>query len=110
MATKRVHSGPPRTTQGARRRGLKQDRLALRIDPERMALLQRAADLEGRTLSHIVLEGALRYAQEVIREHTVIELSVRDTQAFMEALLNPPAPGERLRAAADRYKREVRER
>ena len=57
-----------------------------------------------------MLEGAQRHAEEVIREHTVIQLSVQDTHAFMEALVNPPAPSARLQAAAERYKREVRER
>ena len=110
MATRRIPNGPPRSADGRRRRGLKHERLAVRIDPERKELLQRAADLEGRTLSDLVIEGAVKHAEEVIREHTVVKLSVRDTQAFMEALLNPPAPSERLRAAAARYKREVRER
>jgi uncharacterized protein (DUF1778 family) len=102
MATKGTH--------GSRQRASKQDRLAVRIDREQKELLQRAADLAGRTLSDLVLEGTRRYAEDVIREHTTIKLSVRDTQAFMDALLNPPTPSPRLRAAAERYKREVRER
>jgi uncharacterized protein (DUF1778 family) len=31
-------------------------------------------------------------------------LSVRDREVFVSALLNPPAPGARLRKAARRYK------
>lgn len=106
---RRTHAEPPPALRASHRR-VKEDRLAVRIDPELKALLQRAADLEGRSLSDLVLEGAQRRAEEVIQEHTVVKLSVRDTQAFMEALRNPPAPSARLRAAAERYKREVRER
>ena len=38
-------------------------------------------------------------------EHWV--LSPRDTQVFIEALLNPPWPGLRLRQAMENYKKHV---
>ncbi len=85
-------------------------RLAARINPEQKELLQRAADLQGRSLSDFVIESAQRAAEEVIREHEVITLSARDSRAFAEALLNPPPPNERLRAAFARYQQEVEER
>lgn len=104
MATKHSQAGQRSA------RGLKQERLAVRIKPEQKELLQRAADIEGRSLSDLVLEGAQRRAEEVIREHNLVRLSLRDTEAFFDTLINPPAPSSRLRAAAERYKHEVVER
>lgn len=93
-----------------RLRNTKHRRLQARISDEQKELMQRAADLEGRTLSDFVIDSAQRRAEEVIREHEVIRLSPRDSRAFVEALLNPPPPSERVRALAARYQREVEER
>lgn len=88
---------------------VKRERLEARISAEQKALLQRAADLLGRTLSDFIVASAQRAAEEVIREHTIVTLTAQDSQAFVEALLNPPPPSERLRAAAARYKQEFGE-
>ena len=88
----------------------KRERLEARVSPDLKALLQRAADLQGRSLTDFVLESARHAAEAVIHEHEVITLSARDSRAFVEALLNPPAPNERLRAAFARYQQEVVER
>src|SRR3712207_2227063 len=79
-------------------------RIDVRLSDERKALLQHAADLEGRTLSDFILSTAQERAERTIREHEVLTLSVRDSHAFVEALLNPPAPSDRLRLAAQRYR------
>ncbi len=42
-----------------------------------------------------------------VREYEAMTLRARDTAAFVSALLNPPAPGARLRKAARRYKQHV---
>ena len=93
-----------------RRGAAKRERLAARLTPEQKALLQRAADLQGRSLSDFVLDSAQRAAEEVIRSYEVMTLTARESRALVEALLNPPAPNERLRAAAARYLEEAVER
>ena len=98
-----------RRTQVHDRGTAKRERLEARVSAEQKALLQRAADLQGRTLSDFIIGSAQRAAEEIIREHTVITLTAQDSRAFVEALLNPPAPNERLRAAAARYKQEPAE-
>jgi len=85
----------------------KRERLATRLSAEQKALLQRAADLEGRSLSDFVLESAQRAAESVIREHEVMTLTAQDSRAFADAVLNPPLPNEQLRAAFARYHQEV---
>ena len=90
-----------------RLRDMKQERLQARLSTERKARLQRAAELEGKTLSDFVIDSADRHASEVIREHQIIQLSERDSRVFVEALLNPPEPSDRMRALVARYQREV---
>lgn len=106
MDTTRDHSGSPRVTK-IKDRGVKRGRIAARITEEQKVLLQRAADLQGRSLSDFVIESAQRAAEAVIREREIITLSTEDSRAFAEALLSPPAPNERLRDAFARYQQEV---
>lgn len=79
-------------------------RLEARISAEQKQLIERAAGLQGRTLTEFVVRSAQEAAREAIREHESISLSARDTKAFIAALLKPPAPGARLKQAAAQYK------
>ena len=81
----------------------KPERLEARLTPEQKALLQRAADLSGRTLSEFVISSAQAAAQETIRTHHIIELTARESEQLANALLNPVPPNERLRVAAARH-------
>lgn len=82
-------------------------RLETRISPETKALLQKAADLEGRTLTDFVVATVLAEAYRVIEKHQTLKLNIDDSEAFINALLNPPKPNEALKAAALRYKEEI---
>ncbi len=79
-------------------------RLEARISPEIKALLQKAADLEGRTLTDFVVASVQAEAYRVIEQHQKLKLSIDDSEAFVDALLNPPKPNDALKAAALRYK------
>jgi uncharacterized protein (DUF1778 family) len=80
-------------------------RFDARLPGDLKDLLQRAADLDGQSLTDFVLGAAKRAAEETIQRHEVIELTARDSQLLAEALLNPPAPSARLRAAFEEYRR-----
>ncbi len=82
---------------------VKRDRLEARITRDQKAVLMRAAALQGRTLTDFVVHSAQEAALRVIEVHESIQLAKQDREAFAEALLNPPAPGKRLRAAARRF-------
>lgn len=83
-------------------------RLEARVTPETKALLQKAADLSGRTLTDFVTSSAQAEAQRVIQQHQTLKLSLEDSEAFVNALLNPPEPNDALKAAALRYKQVIR--
>jgi uncharacterized protein (DUF1778 family) len=82
-------------------------RLEARVDPEIKALWQKAADLEGRTLTDFVIASVQAAACKVIEQHQILKLSVEDSEAFVNALLNPPKPNDALKAAAQRYKQTM---
>ncbi|MCL1491784.1 MAG: DUF1778 domain-containing protein [Pseudanabaena sp. Salubria-1] len=80
-------------------------RLEARVSTEIKALWQQAADLEGRTLTDFVVAAVQAHARQVIESHQTLVLSREDSEAFVNALLNPPEPNEALKAAAKRYKK-----
>ncbi len=83
-------------------------RFDARLNESQKLLIQRAADLEGRTLTDFVLRSAESAAERTIQERTTLVLSVKDTAAFVQALLAPaPEPGPVLRKAAKRHKERL---
>jgi len=95
------HPEPPDRTRTAR--------LEARLSSEQKALLQHAAALSGRTLSDFVVASAQEVATRVIQEHETIRLSRAEQIAFVTALLDPPAPNERLRKAATAWRKQMRQ-
>ena len=79
-------------------------RLEARITVEQKQFLERAADLQGRSLTEFVVRSAQEAARTAISEHELMSLTASDTKAFVNALLKPSAPGKRLQRAATRYK------
>ena len=79
-------------------------RFDARLNEQQKLLIQRAADLEGRTMTDFVLNSAETAAKRTIEGRAMLILSARETQAFVEAILSPAEPGPVLRAAARRYK------
>lgn len=81
------------------------ERLAMRVPAALKEKYARAASLRGETFSgwaKTVLDEA---AERQIREHEFTDLSKKDRLAFVEAVLNPPAPSEAAINAAKRYKK-----
>jgi len=79
------------------------ERLEARISREQKALLQRAAELQGRSLTDFVISSAHEAAVRTIEEMQIIRLSAEDSRTFAAALVDPPRPNEKLRTAARRY-------
>lgn len=85
----------------------KGERLEARVSPDTKALFQEAAKLQGRSVTDFVTQSAIEAARRTLRENELVELTRRDRIAFVEALLNPPAPSVRLRKAIERHDRVV---
>lgn len=82
-------------------------RLEARINSEQKALFEKAAELQGCSLSNFIIVSAREAALKTIREHEVIRLVGPDRDAFIAALINPPKPTRKMREAANRYKKEA---
>ncbi len=79
-------------------------RLSTRLTPEQKALFEHAAAVSGQSLTQFVLTAARQAAEQVIQQHEVIVLSMRDSQAVLAALTQPPPANDALRQAAAFYR------
>lgn len=75
-------------------------RVGLRIKPADKARILRAVALEQTDLTDFILRNALQAADDVIAKSERLVLSERDSLRVLALLENPPAPTERLVAAA----------
>jgi len=65
-------------------------RVEARIAPDALAVVRRAAELQGRSISDFLVAAALKDAHQTIEDAQIIRLSVDHQQRFAELLLNPP--------------------
>jgi uncharacterized protein (DUF1778 family) len=75
-------------------------RLSLRIASNAKSLVLRAAALQHTDVTNFVTKAVVAEAQKVIEEHERIVLSTKDRDLLFALLDNPPAPNEKLMAAA----------
>ncbi|HEY5070388.1 MAG TPA: DUF1778 domain-containing protein [Caulobacteraceae bacterium] len=78
-----------------------------RITTEQKRLVEYAAALEGRTVTDFVVTSVQDAARRTIESHEHIELTVRDSRAFIDALLNPRPVNARLRETIRLYRQET---
>jgi len=79
-------------------------RLQTRVTQEQKELFLQAAALSGyQTLSDFIISTAYERATALVREHEVLLLTQPDRRILVDALLNPPAPNQKLRQAAQKY-------
>lgn len=71
----------PETTRTAR--------VEARIAPDALAVVRRAAELQGRSVSDFLVAAALKDAQRTIEDAQIIRLSVEDQQRFAALLIDP---------------------
>jgi uncharacterized protein (DUF1778 family) len=80
-----------------------QARIEARVSARQKRLFERAAEIEGVTLTDFAISSMQRAAAAVLQEQTTIELSQRNQRAFVDALMDPPEPNQALREAAKAY-------
>ncbi|MEA3274569.1 MAG: DUF1778 domain-containing protein [Pseudomonadota bacterium] len=85
----------------------KQARLEARINPQIHALLKRAAEIQGRTLSDFVVSAAREAALQTIERTEVIHLSLEDQQRFAAELIDPSSLAPAMERAIQRHKELV---
>jgi uncharacterized protein (DUF1778 family) len=80
-------------------------RLEARLPSENLALLKRAAEIEGRSLTDFVVSAASAAARKVIAERDVLTLAAEDQERFATALIDPPPLASALKRAIKRQKK-----
>lgn len=76
------------------------DRMSLRIASEEKSLLMRAAALQHTNLTEFVIRNVLSVARKIIDDNERMALTERDSLHVLALLDNPPAPNDKLMAAA----------
>lgn len=74
-------------------------RLDAPVGADLYAILERAAEIRGITLTDFVVAAAQEAAQRTIAEAEVVRLSQADSQRFAEAILSPSPPAPALERA-----------
>ena len=82
-------------------------RIEARISPDALAIVKRAAEIQGRSVSDFVVAAAQEAAHRTIEETQIIRLSVEDQRALAEAILNPPPLASAMERAIERYRKLV---
>lgn len=83
-------------------------RLEARISTDLHAMLKRAAELQGRTMTDFVVAAVQEAAQHAIEQAEVMRLSLADQACFAQALLAPPQPAPALERAFARRRALLR--
>jgi len=82
-------------------------RVEARIAPDVLAVVRRAAELQGRSVSDFLVAAALKDAQRTIEDAQIIRLSVDDQQRFADLLLNPAPLAPAMKRALESRKRLI---
>lgn len=71
--------------------------LNIRIQPELRGLIDRAAELLGKTRTDFVLDASRKAAEEALLDRTLFTVGADAYGEFLARLDEPPRPNDRLR-------------
>ena len=75
----------------------KRDTLNLRIKPEMRGMIDRAAELLGKSRTDFVLDAARRAAEDALLDRSLLRVTPEVYAEFLALLDAPPQPSEALR-------------
>jgi uncharacterized protein (DUF1778 family) len=88
-----------RAVAARKERRSREARLGFRVDNRTKEIVERAAELERRSLTDFCLTALTDAARKTIDLHQTLVLSERDRRVFFDTLVNPPKPNARLKRA-----------
>ena len=86
---------------------VRRERINLRLSETAKQRIERAASVEGKTVSAFIVASALESAEKTIDRHETMALAREDAMRFFHALENPPPPNDRLQAALDQHEQHI---
>jgi uncharacterized protein (DUF1778 family) len=85
------------------------ERIEARATPDVLALVRRAAEIQGRSVSDFVVSAAEQAARQAILEGEIIRLSVEDQGRFVDSLLSPATPTPAMERAFQHRRRLLKQ-
>ncbi len=85
---------------------LSKDRIDVRISKEQKEFIKYASELRGfKNLSEFVVFCINSEANKIVKDNNLIVKTIEDKKIFINALLNPPSPNEKLKRAQLNYQK-----
>jgi uncharacterized protein (DUF1778 family) len=80
----------------------KRERLEARVSTVQKRLINKAAALQGRSVSDFVVSTLDKEARKIVHDFEALEFSLKEKEAFAMALELPPMPNKNLTTAFER--------
>jgi len=96
------------TTRTQGRATAKDARLDIRMTPDQKGLIERAAAVSGLSVTGFVMNCVEKGTRRALRDYEEMTLTKRESEAFVQVLIEPPMPSRRLSEAARRYREDLR--
>ncbi|GHC53765.1 hypothetical protein GCM10007315_15660 [Gemmobacter tilapiae] len=81
------------------------ERIEARTTADTLAIVRRAAEIQGRSISEFVMSAAEEAARKAVEDDRLIRLTEAEQARFVEALLNPKAPAPAMQRAFEHRRR-----
>jgi len=85
----------------------KTERLEARVPIFLKRIIQRAADLQGCSITDFVIASLDKSARETVRDHELMSLNAEDSAIFAKALIDPPKPNAALKRVFASHAKKV---
>ena len=82
-------------------------RLEVRVTEDYKKNIETAAYLRGQNMTEYVLDVLAEASSKTIRQHQLLELTKKDIDSFVDALLNSPVPTEQAINDAQWYQKTI---
>ena len=83
-------------------------RIEARITPAALAVVKRAAEIEGRSVSDFVVAAAQEAASRTIERTQLIRLTTEEQRRFVDLLIDPPAMAPAMERAKQAHASLIR--
>ena len=86
---------------------IKDERINVRLKSDKKSLIERAASLEGKTVSNFIVASAVDHAEKTVHEYEIMRLNRKESEAFFNALSSPVLFNKKLSTALKSHDKRV---
>ncbi|WP_020560518.1 DUF1778 domain-containing protein [Thiofilum flexile] len=79
------------------------ERFDIRLPASAKQMLLMAAELNGSSLTALIISAAMDKAREIVQANQMLTLNLEDWERFTASLDNPPPPNTALKQAWQEY-------